>query len=451
VTVVEIGERMGTPEIILISERETSILRRKSTDKTFQLGIVSIFAFLFVLTSIWTDPIGTLGQGIMGRIVPSDLFGAIAIGLFVLTSRPILYPKQIYPYLFFVISLVPGIFVSYNQTSTLIELLILVFLGLIFIVLTVEFATPEALNFLIFAFALASLLAAFIGTWNVLSSVVGLPRIPVMNPRSGIVGIGTFRNTGQAGAYMMISLTVLIPAKVSDLYKQFSDYQRRVISFAIPLCIIFLVLSIKRASLIGFLIGVFLWSMFRISKGVFKIGKLKISSLIYVVLVVAFIYSIISFNVGANQSWLNWWQYKIVVGIPSAAEEGGFLRENYHLAFLAFEDNPLLGSGIGGFSGRYMRYEVHSTYFKMLGEAGLLGIIGYLVFMINSSKCIISGARYKNQYSSFIKNSIPFLIGCFVSWSYTYHLRKREFWIMFAILFIAASLSRKMKHSPTVN
>lgn len=436
---------MGTPEISLISERETSTLRRKSTDRTFRLGIVSTFAFLFVLTSIWTDPIGTLGEGIMGRIVPSDLFGAIAIGLFLVTSRALVYPKQIYPYLFFIITLTPGILVSYRQTSTLIELLILVFLGLIFVVLTVQFATPEALNFLIFAFALASLLAAFIGTWNVLSSVVGLPRIPVMNPRSGIVGIGTFRNTGQAGAYMLISLTVLIPAKVSDLYRQFSEYQKRVISYAIPLCVIFLVLSIKRASLIGFLIGLSLWSVSRISKGVFKIGKLKISSLIYIILVVAFIYLILSFNVGANQSWLNWWQYKIVGGIPSAleTEEGSFMSENYSLAFEAFEDNPLFGSGIAGFAGRYMKYEVHSTYLKMLGEAGLFGVVGYLVFMIASSHAINSVRKFRNTYSSFLRNAFPFLIGCVISWSYTYHLRKREFWIMFAILILAASLAKK--------
>jgi len=384
----------------------------------------------------------------MGRIVPSDLFGAMAIGLFLVTSRALVYPKQIYPYLFFIITLTPGILVSYRQTSTLIELLILVFLGLIFVVLTVQFATSEALNFLIFAFALASLLAAFIGTWNVLSSVAGLPRIPVMNPRSGIVGIGTFRNTGQAGAYMLISLTVLIPAKVSDLYRQFSDYQKRVISYAIPLCVLFLILSIKRASIIGFLVGFSLWGISKLSTGVLRIGKLKIASIIYVVVVVVFLIMLIQFNSIENQSWMNWWQYKIVGGIPAALdmEEGSFMYENYSLAFEAFEDNPMFGSGIGGFAGLYMKYEIHSTYIKMIGEAGILGAIGYIVFVILSSRFLLTAAKFKNHYSSFIKNAIPFLIGCFVSWSYTYHLRKREFWIMYAILFIAASISKKIRN-----
>ena len=41
-----------------------------------------------------------------------------------------------------------------------------------------------------------------------------------------------------------------------------------------------------------------------------------------------------------------------------------------------------------------------------------------------------------NPYIDYLQRMIPFVIGCMVSWGYTYHLRKREFWIMIAILVI---------------
>ena len=52
----------------------------------------------------------------------------------------------------------------------------------------------------------------------------------------------------------------------------------------------------------------------------------------------------------------------------------GFFAENLGGAIQAFKDNLLTGSGLGGFGQRYGRHEVHSTYFKILGEGGLLGV-----------------------------------------------------------------------------
>lgn len=420
----------------------------------FRISIVRLLSVLFVLSSIWTDTIGTLGQGITGRLVYSDLFGALGLFMFLFSlkgSRKIRIPKVIASYALFIGLLVPGLVVSINPTNTAIELLILFFLGLIFIMLVGEFNSKKGFLLLISIFALASLFAALVGSWNVLSSIIGLPRIPVVNQRSGILGIGTFRNTGQAGAYMLISLSVLIPVRVSKLYILLSSLQRSIVSNAIPACIIFLILSIKRASIIGFLIGVSIWIVWKASKGVFRIGRLRISLLIYFVVLLGFIYIFISFNTSRNQEWTIWWQYKVVGGVSNVLDEDSFISENFSSAIVAVGNNPLFGTGMAGFTGRYGRFEIHSTYLKMFGEAGLVGAVGYFLFIISFIRSVFANVDFENYYGSFLKNSIPFLIGCFISWSYTYHLRKREFWIMYAILFIAASLSRKMKNSPTVN
>jgi hypothetical protein len=44
--------------------------------------------------------------------------------------------------------------------------------------------------------------------------------------------------------------------------------------------------------------------------------------------------------------------------------------------------------------------------------------------------------RKNNPYSDYLYNIYPFLLGCLISWIYTYHLRKREFWIMVGVLVI---------------
>ena len=105
---------------------------------------------------------------------------------------------------------------------------------------------------------------------------------------------------------------------------------------------------------------------------------------------------------------------------------------------MAFEDRPFIGSGIGAFHGVYSTHEVHSTYLKMLGETGLIGTMGYILFMIFLLRLFKIG-KYKkeNPFSDYIMTMLPFLLGCLLSWSYTYHLRKREFWIMVSVLVIA--------------
>ena len=70
-------------------------------------------------------------------------------------------------------------------------------------------------------------------------------------------------------------------------------------------------------------------------------------------------------------------------GESGLTDEEGFFRDNISKSIAAFSDNPITGTGIGAFGGsHYGRHEVHSTYFKMIGETGIIGTIAYIIFMI---------------------------------------------------------------------
>ena len=103
--------------------------------------------------------------------------------------------------------------------------------------------------------------------------------------------------------------------------------------------------------------------------------------------------------------------------------------------------------------GRYERHEVHSTYLKIIGETGLLGIVPYLLFlfftlsMLFSKKIFVQESSGIHPWFAFLMELRPFVIGWLISWGYTYHLRKREFWIAFAMISIVYKLIIEFKNS----
>jgi len=139
-------------------------------------------------------------------------------------------------------------------------------------------------------------------------------------------------------------------------------------------------------------------------------------------------------------------KYKIesrVVHKLDGTSQDNFFESNWGGAVEAFEDNPFVGTGLGAFDGSYRRYEVHSTYLKMIGETGIIGSIGYLLF-ISSFLLLLKKQKYfSSEIYDLIKKMRPFVVGCMVSWTYTYHVRKREFWILLVFLLIIHYVAKK--------
>lgn len=401
--------------------------------------IIGFFLSFSVLTSFVTQTFGDTGVG--SRITFADLTSVVACFLFIATGTPLKFNHNHQSALLLLLFMCCGIFASEMPESTLTELLIILFLIVSSIVLYTFFRTVAGFESLLMIVTVTSILASVFGFYGIASEMFGLPRL--FRDRTEGEVLSGFRNAGQAGAFALVMLTILIPFRQSLLSGLLSKRNKQVLNISIVVTVIFLILTAKIAAYIGLVLGLF-FSVLRHRKIGYAI--LLITSSVCVILLWDNFESLlpsVSRRVNAKiEARVN----RNISGEDDITE--GFLAKNLSAATQAFEDNPLTGSGIGGFYNVYQRYEVHSTYFKMLGECGILGVIGYLIFavhLLSNFKKVRS--RSSNPYENFLWQLLPFLVGCFISWAYTYHLRKREFWILFTIICVASYLKRMDKEN----
>ncbi|MBX2921239.1 MAG: hypothetical protein KF746_03530 [Chitinophagaceae bacterium] len=286
----------------------------------------------------------------------------------------------------------------------------------------------------------AVILSLLIGLSDYFSNKVGLPRLFPTRAPGEIVS--AFRNAGQAGAYILVMLTILLPVRLSSLRNSFSAREMVLINGGIISAVVFLVISGKVAAYAGFFMGiVFL-----------NVVQRNLRALLATILAAGIFYAIYDNLEDISPEMNKRIQEKVETRITHNIDgtnditEQGFIADNIRSSIKAFVDNPLSGSGIGAFTPEYSTHEVHSTYFKMVGETGTLGIIGYTIFFIY----IIRQIRYKPLNRNFFQEQLweykkiflPLYLGCVISWAYTYHLRKREFWIMLSLILIINSFMK---------
>lgn len=400
------------------------------------------FFIAFILVSFITQTISEPGTNpILSRLTFADIFGAFAL-LFGLTNviKGLLSSVNISRIFQFSILMILGFFIpimfSLRVESTLVECLILLFLVIMSVGLYQEFKDDlitVVLPVLIYTLILASLL----GFYDLFSKALGLPRI--FPERTEGEALSGFRNAGQAGAYYLVMLSILIPFRFSKLATYLSPFKRKLLNFAILLSVIFIFMTGKIAAYIGFSIGIFLFL-------IYKRNLKAILSVSLAVLFLSIIWSNLDVIMPTTYKRVSSKYNSRVTENIEGTSTNTFFEDNFGGAIAAFEDRPLIGSGLGAFAYSYSSHEVHSTYLKMLGETGLIGTMGYILFIISFLFLFrIRREKNSNPYADFIATMYPFVLGCFISWSYTYHLRKREFWIMLSILIIANYAAKKFK------
>ncbi|MBX3241487.1 MAG: O-antigen ligase family protein [Chitinophagaceae bacterium] len=387
---------------------------------------------LFVLFSFIIVPFGS--SGILFRLAFPDIILAIAIVL-LFGSRKIYNPKIGIAMLLLLFLLTTAI-LSLNPINTLGEVSILLFLVFATIVLYNTYYFNLKLLFLDISVAVT--MAFIIGIYDFFAGNIGLPRLFPGRAPGEIVS--TFRNAGQAGAYVLIMLAILLPIRLTDLKNSFTSKEMRKINLGIITGVAFLLLSGKIAAYFGFFAGILFLNV-----------VLRNVKAIALTVILGLFIGIIYLNLEDISPALNTRiQMKIQSRVTSNINKGkdvteeGFIAENIKSSIHAFEDNPLSGSGIGAFEIKYGSHEVHSTYFKMLGEGGVLGVIGYVFFFIYIIRLIrftpsFTQTVFQLQLLQYKKVFMPFFWGCAISWAYTYHLRKREFWIMLSVILIINS------------
>lgn len=386
----------------------------------------------FVVASAYTHPINEYGtSAILGRMVWADVFGLATVVMAFLALRP-QFNLLATGAIIYVFSMVPGVAFSGSAILTIVEICVHFFLVLLFVSACEIITTRRDFVQLLRVFALTTLFAAVLGIWENTTFLTNLPSLFPEDERG--FRAATFRNSGQAGAFYLVSLATLVPLRYGRLIKNVSSFDRRLIEFAIILSLICMIMSVKIAALIGCAIGF----------GGFAVYKRKIGFVIPLILVVFFFQTQSEWLADQFPVLANRIEYKTRTRLNTEAvtSSDGFIGENYRLAFKAFEDNPLCGSGIMGFHGVYSRHEVHSTPMKLVGETGMLGCIGYAVFVVVFVQVFFVFKKFPrwNVYREYLELMLPFLVGCGVSWIYTYHMRKREFWILMVVVFVTVRL-----------
>ena len=389
---------------------------------------------LLVLTSFYTHSILPIGvQSIWGRISYSDLLGLIVLFLSInrlkyyfeyTTKISVVYVNAFVLVTYFFLSYV----ISLSPIQTIVESLIHYFLVLLSIVFFFNFK-DRLFSSLIPIIIDTLIIASILGFYDLVASMSGLPRL--FPGRANAELMAGFRNAGQAGAYFMVFLALLIPLRVSPLKKKLSKKNVFKLDIAIFLGIIFLFASGKIAAYIGFSVGIVLYVL----------QSRNIYSIIFVaILGYSLFYTFNNLNNIAPDLYkrLNAKIETRIIQNVNGTSKDKFIEKNFGKAFEAFLDHPFFGTGLGGFQGHYHQNEVHSTYVKMIGETGVLGVLFYLVFILTFISLFYRPKKTvkNNPYYTYLLKMRPFIVGCLVSWGYTYHLRKREFWIMVAILMI---------------
>lgn len=387
---------------------------------------------------------------VVGRMTPSDFVILTSFIVFILFGKKIKFNRVTNSSFFLLICFSAGLIFTKNLTQTFVELLAHLFLILTFLIFIQVFTTLKDFKHVILTFSVGSFLASAIGIWDLSTVLTGYPEIVGLGLDRRLPS-GTFRNGGQAGAYMLISFSLLFALLNSKLIRQFSKKEKAVILISCLFSLLYIFFSAKIAAFIGIAIGIFLYIIL----------NRKFQSLIYVALFFGILFFSFKYLLKSENKITSRIVYKYNTRIKNNLEsdeensrEMEWMEGNFGTALKVFAKYPIAGSGIGGFQRIYHINEVHSTPLKLLGEAGLLGVFGYLLFMSSVVLMFMHKGKFKkNQYNDYLRRLFPLFLGCLVSWGYTYHLRKREFWIMISIIFLVKELSkvlnRKLVITPT--
>ncbi len=411
------------------------------TSKSARLAPIQIVFFAFTALAGWTWVEGDVGAGIAGRVTWGEVMGiaiimAALLKLFLAQARPVIalpmqYKAALLLYLVFLISAAQG----YNPSASLFELLVHVF------IFTVSLALLVLAGQVTDAVLRGCLLGTLYGSG--LIAAIGIAQF-LFFPHwfSGAQGglSGTFRNTGQAGAYFGMFLALFIPAFMSGYLRL--NALRMV---ALLLLLVALVLTLKRSFLIGTLAGfsfALLGCLFtgRVSM-VKRMGKAIVAALIGA----AVLHAAFSFASGAVAGFDDRVGRKLrVTDLESLTE--GFFEANLGYAIAAFSDAPLLG--IGWANLREMtgfQYEIHGTWLALAGYVGLIGVLaGFIFFAVIGRALFRASARSADPaLSAFLILLFFFYLGLLIGWLYTYPLRKREFWIFMSLVSMAIMLAQR--------
>jgi O-antigen ligase len=383
--------------------------------------------FITVVGASFTNTIGEPGVGLAGRLTISDflllpiIFAGFIVcifrkGNFRITSEYIAF----LPLLFvFMVSAC----LAHSPDKALVELLIHSYIFLFSIAMLQFF--PQNIDL---QFVRRVLLSAVFGAYAAaLYGLIIFFFFPSYNTVEGGLAAG-FRNTGQAGNFFFTFSCIGIASLFSKFIK------RNLFNLhAILTIVVALIFTGKRASLIGLMVSLFLLILLLIINGRRKEDLKDLLYFTFLTVVCSFFVFILVMYSLDQIDGVAWRFDNKFTGEGLEAFYDNFYVSNLIAGLNAFIDNPFLGVGLGNIEGNYHEFEIHSTYLAILATTGVFGFVAFFYFVFCLSKRFFV-FNYTNYIDKFFFFFSPFFISMLVTWSYTYTIRKREFWILMFIL-----------------
>lgn len=385
-----------------------------------------LFVYFCLAGVTWVA--GTAGAGVAGRVALPDVAMLLLLLALLLRHGGALYlPRLALAGLVLVLAFGPGIMFSQDPSSSLVEWMVHFFALLGFFVIY-NFAARGGMDQRLEVATLwvrAGVVLALIGFYELAAATVGLPGIAASvgqapTAQGGLVG--TFRNTGQAGTFFVTVLFTAIP-----LYRVSTGRRRQEMIVASAVLVLATVLTVKRSALVALVLGVFLLLLSERSwRG--RMRTIGVGVAATAIAIPAFLW------LQAASPQFRWRLENKITSSGAADRLTSFADENVEATTNAFMERPITGVGAGGVAGIYTaKYEIHSTYLSVLTSAGLLGAVAYVWFIMVLFRACTRPRNDDPRARVFARATLPLMLALMAMYAYTYHLRKREFWVVSAL------------------
>jgi len=416
------------------------------------------FAVLFICTSFVTKSFCHLTGLPLNfelwhcRMSPCDIFGFLFILTVFLNFKKNEYSiPKVYKYVFFFwLCCIPSVINAYKVENTILSLAIYLYGILISLGVYNVFKSKAKVLFLVkIIFALLSVLM-LISFYDLFANYNNLPNIfaPKIVYKDGQIHeiirnqvLLGFRNSSQLGSFFYFYSLLIIPFV---FLKKMEWSNKNLVIALILLSLIFsiILISYKVTAILSLIGSILLLVIF---------GRNRLSYSRFLVFIGSLIV-IASITLSINpeiQKQINYkYRKRILVWFtPDAGAKKStdkFIKRNYTKAWNAFKKYPLTGVGLHNFL-YYDKNEVHSTPLKLLSNTGLAGTLSFLLVIIVFFKEFYHHIRSKygiGLESDYYVLLVLLIIGSLPSWLYDINLRKREFWLVLAVVLILLSLSK---------
>ena len=427
----------------------------------FQVTLVLYSCWLFlrlirdpVSAFPWILPLGvvtrTLDLPVFGeRLVLFDLFLVLWFVLFFLSSlarrnSPSLSREAL------LVLLLYGLFLGVNALSLLdardpvqgaVALAVYSFGGLICLATLIAVQELGSIKPIVTSFCVVFVVVIFFA----IAEIAGLSWIIEKSHPSRVTS--TFRNPNQLGFF----LNIVIPLVLVFLASRSPDHKAlRQLAFVSMLASALIVMS--TASKLTFLIVIIEIGLLLFFALIWMEGRIWRKFLQIAVVSSLLIPSLLYLGIGQVHSrrfqWrvLDWFENlatsaSVVDPNQALMEQSGgrFLTYNFVLPAKTILTEPWLGVGAGNGMSTYQMgqgpfNEVHSQYFAVLGETGLLGAVTFLVFL---GAAVFRVGLFMKEKPVALWMTLGLTIAftaCLLSGAYNYFLRRREFWILLGVI-----------------